>query len=263
MVIKQKQPTFFISHGAPTLLVDRDPTTNFLESLGENIAKPESILCISAHWETELPLVTGNSNPETIHDFYGFQKELYEFNYPCPGSSELTTKVVGKILAAGFDCNIDYARGLDHGAWVPLKLMFPKAEIPVVQLSLQRNKTPEYHYKLGLALQSLCDEDVLIICSGSATHNISGFGRFGLNAPAQDYVIEFDNWLLNAIETNDKVTMLDYQVTAPHAQKNHPTTEHIMPLFVALGVAGENRTGRQIHQAYTYGILSMAAYQWS
>ena len=255
-------PVLFISHGAPSLLIDRDPTTDFFRGLGRRIPRPESILCISAHWETSAPVVTASSQPDTIHDFYGFQDELYECTYPCPGSAELAEKACSLLTNNNIDCTLNEYRGLDHGVWVPLKLMFPDADIPVVQLSLQRRKGTDYHYKTGQALQSLSNQGVLILGSGSATHNIHDFGRFELNAPPQKYVLEFDKWLCRSIEENDLDSILNYRMLAPGGIENHPTEEHLMPLFIARGAAGEGSAGKQIHQAYTYSTLSMAAYQW-
>jgi 4,5-DOPA dioxygenase extradiol len=260
--MKQNMPVLFVSHGAPSMFIDRDPTTLFFKTIGQVIPTPKTILCVSAHWETEDLSVTGNLKPQTIYDFYGFPEELYELEYPCPGSPVMAESITQQFIKDGIDCVVNHDRGLDHGAWVPLKLMFPLANIPVVQLSIQRHKDPEYHYKLGQKLQSLRKEGVLIIASGGATHNLREFGLFPMDAAPPDYVLDFDNWLLEKITSADIDALLDYKNKAGSAIKNHPTEEHIMPLFVALGAAGNDVSGKQINQGYTYGVLSMAAYQW-
>ena len=243
--MKQLMPVLFVSHGAPSLLVDRGPTTEFFENLGPTIKNPEFIVVVSAHWETDTLMVTSTEQPETIHDFYGFQQALYDIEYPCPGSPQLAGVVRQTLEKAGLDCHLDDARGLDHVSWVPLTLMFPAARIPVIQLSLQLNQTPAHHYRIGQALQKLREEGALIMPSGSATHNLREFPRFSLNSPPADYVLEFDQWMQHAIQHADTDALIHYRQTAPCAEINHPTEDHIMPLFVAQGATEEEKKGQQ------------------
>jgi len=252
-------PTLFISHGAPSILFDQGPARDFLSSLGSILPQPRAILCISAHWTTPAPQVTSCEAPSMIYDFGGFSEDLYRIIYPAPGSSRLASQVVELLQAQGVDAAADSTRGLDHGAWVPLKLIYPLADIPVVQLSVQPRLSPQHHLELGRALRNLRQEGVLILASGSATHNLRDFFGRAIDSPPPEYVAAFDGWLQKKIEQNDREALLDYLLAAPHAQANHPTSEHLLPLFVALG-AGD--TGRLLHRSYTYGVISMAAYAW-
>jgi 4,5-DOPA dioxygenase extradiol len=257
-----RMPTLFVSHGAPSLLVDRHSTSDFFKRLGGILPRPQAILCISAHWERHRLAASGSPRPGTIHDFFGFAEELYDMHYPCPGDPALAKSVQKLLATAACACDIDDKRGLDHGAWVPLTLMYPDADIPVVQLSLQKGAGAEHHLKIGKALASLRTEGVLIMGSGSATHNLREFGSYPLNARPQAYAAEFEAWLFEAIRTAQEDELINYRSRAPHAVRNHPTEDHIFPLFVPLGAAGEGATGGRLYDGYTYGILSMAAYAW-
>ncbi len=254
-------PTIFISHGAPSLILEKDETTEFFTALGKKISQPEGIICISAHWETLEPLVTFNPQSQTIYDFFGFPEALYQLNYPATGSEIFANQVIAALANAGFPAQLHSSRGFDHGVWVPLKLMYPEADIPVIQLSLQPRQNAEYHWKIGQALQKLRQNGVLILGSGSATHNLHGFRHYGKDSAPSDYALSFDQWLVHAIENGDRQTLLNYEQTAPEAQLNHPTPEHFLPLFVAMGAAAQPQ-GKRIHHAFTYGTLSMAAFEW-
>jgi 4,5-DOPA dioxygenase extradiol len=259
--LERPLPTVFVSHGAPTLLIDPGPTRDFLKELGVALGRPRAILCISAHWETSAPTVTLGSNPETIHDFYGFPPELYEVMYPAPGDRRLAIQIVQLLKTDGFAGKEDSERGLDHGAWVPLKLMFPKADIPIVQLSVQSELGADHHVRLGMALQPLRSENVLILGSGGATHNLREFRGQAIDAPPPDYAKEFETWLCQAVTEGRKDALINYQLHGPSARRNHPAEEHFLPLFVPLGAAGDVQ-GRVLHRAFTYGVLSMAAFAW-
>ncbi len=261
--MKDNMPTIFVSHGAPSLLLGRDPTFHFFKELGRLIPFPKAILCVSAHWETYNPTVTGNPQPETIHDFYGFPKALYDIEYPAPGDYRLAQTVREMMIGAGFECDVDKGRGLDHGTWVPLKLMYPSAEIPTIQLSVQTAKGgPDHHLKIGRTLQSLRHHGVLILGSGGATHNLHELGRYPINDRPQPYAVEFDAWLCESIQNAGDEDLLNYKKRAPSAARNHPTDEHFLPLFVPLGAGGKGTKGKQLHQGFTYGLFSMAAYAW-
>ena len=237
-------------------------TTAFLQRLGRELRKPTAILCVSAHWHTGEPFVSAAERPQTIHDFGGFPDELYRINYPAPGAPSLAGRVVELLGGAGIGCSVSAERGLDHGAWVPLRLLYPGADIPVTQLSIQTRLDPAYHLRLGRALAPLRKDGVLVLATGSVTHNLSMLDPGG--APPV-WAKEFDEWLYRKIIEGEQDDLLNYRRLAPHARLAHPTDEHLLPLFVALG-AGSNgqgiSVGRVLHRGWTVGSLSMAAYSF-
>lgn len=252
-------PAIFLSHGAPDLPMREGAVVSFLRSLHQKFPKPQAILVISAHWSSEPPMVSAVRQPKTIHDFSGFPEALYRLNYPALGTPDLAERVVGLLTQAGIACNSHPSRGLDHGAWIPLSLVYPNADIPVTQLSIQYHRDSIHHWKLGQVLEPLRHEGVLIIGSGSATHNLSALSeRYDASPP--HWVKQFDEWLAETIRQRNWNALMHYRNLAPYAQENHPTEEHLLPLFVALGAGGANPTGIQLHHSYTYGGLSMAAY---
>ncbi len=253
-------PSLFLSHGAPTLPLTDTPARAFLTQLGRKLERPKAILVVSAHWETAVPTVSAVDRNETIHDFRGFPRALYEMRYPAPGSPLFAASVSEKLRAAGFDCRIDQRRGLDHGAWVPLLLMYPQADIPVQQLSVQPRLGPLHHLHVGQALAPLRQEGVLIIGSGSFTHDLSEFRGHGQNDPAPDWVNSFADWFHTALTNCQAGDLLDYRRRAPFATKNHPTEEHLLPLYVALGAAGSNAHAERLHASSTYSVLRMDVY---
>ena len=257
--MKPQLPSLFISHGAPTLLIEPGPTRDFLAALGAGMERPRAIVCISAHWTTPAPLAASTPQPGLIYDFGGFPDELYRMTYPAPGDPPLAGRIASLLQNQGIETGLEPSRGLDHGAWVPLRLMYPHADIPVVELSVQPRLSPAHHLAIGAALRPLREEGVLILASGSATHNLRDFFGRAVDAPPLDYAREFDDWLCAAVETNDRASLLDYGKQGPHALTNHPTPEHFLPLLVAMG-AGD--AGRTLHRAFTYGAISMTAFAW-
>lgn len=255
-------PTLFVSHGAPTLMRDSVPAREFLMELGRQIPRPRAILCISAHWDTAKPTISGTDRPETIHDFYGFPSELYELAYPAPGDPAQARQVLNLLQRAGIPAEIDESRGLDHGAWIPLSLMYPDCNVPVLQLSVQSASDPDHHLAMGTALRPLRDQGVLVLGSGGATHNLREFAGQTVDAPVPRYVREFDSWLRQTITAGRLGDLLSYRDQAPGGLRNHPTPEHFLPIFVSAGAASEEEKGRQLHGSFTFGILSMAAYRW-
>ncbi|MGD8368026.1 MAG: class III extradiol ring-cleavage dioxygenase [Desulfobacterales bacterium] len=258
-----KMPVLFVSHGMPTMVETPVPTRRFLQQLGEQIPRPVSILCISAHFEAWLPMVTGAGSPETIHDFYGFPAFMYEKQYPAPGDPALARAVTQRLADAGIEARLDENRGLDHGAWVPLMLMYPEAAIPVVQLSIQTEKGPGHHVELGRALAPLRRQGVLLLASGGATHNLTEMRSHRQDDPPAPYAAAFDAWLEDALCNGKTETLIEYENRAPEARRNHPyPAEHFLPLFVSLGAAGRHASAKRLHSAFLYGVLSMAAYAW-
>ncbi|MBF6571438.1 MAG: dioxygenase [Candidatus Binataceae bacterium] len=252
-------PIVFVSHGSPSLAIEPSPARDFLEQLGGELGQPEAIVCISAHWASAAPAVSGAARPATIHDFYGFPEELYQLSYPAPGAPQIAKRVMDLIRGAGFESGLDSARGLDHGAWSPLRLMYPDALIPVIQVSLQPQLGPAHHFALGQALAALRAEGILVLGSGGATHNL-GQIRGRENLPAPQWVSAFADWLTAAIVEGRSGDLINYRSRAPYAAQNHPSEEHLLPLMVAAGAAGVGARGRCLHASYTYGVLSMASY---
>jgi 4,5-DOPA dioxygenase extradiol len=253
-------PSLFLSHGAPTLPLTDTPARAFLSQLGGALAPPKAIVVISAHWETAAPTVSAVERNATIHDFGGFPRALYDMRYPAPGSPSVAAQVAKALRAADIDCTTDRSRGLDHGAWVPLSLTYPHADIPVLQLSVQPHLGPGHHQRVGRALAPLRREGVLIIGSGSFTHDLSEFRGHGPNDPSPDWVNQFADWMHIALTGCQTGELLDYRRRAPFAAKNHPTEEHLLPLYVALGAAGENAAAERLHASATYSVLRMDVY---
>ncbi|MGH8371601.1 MAG: DODA-type extradiol aromatic ring-opening family dioxygenase [Gammaproteobacteria bacterium] len=245
-------PTLFVSHGSPMLALDTaNPAHGFLKGLGTSLPHPQAILVVSAHWETGAPRITGAEHLDTIHDFHGFPEPLYALRYPAPGNHTLA-KQVAELLQP--PAGVDLVRGLDHGAWVPLRLMYPKADIPVLQLSLQTPLGPAHHLKLGEALRPLREQGVLIIGSGGATHNLREyFHPAGGYQPYEDFAA----WLHETLERGERDALLDYRQRAPQGARNHPTEEHFLPLFVALGAGGPH--AERLHHSFDRS-LCMDAY---
>jgi len=252
----------FVSHGAPTLPFEDVPARDFLRTLGAHMLRPKAILVISAHWETPVPTVNAVASNATIHDFYGFPAPLYDIAYPAPGSAALAARVVELLGEQGLAARTDPTRGLDHGAWVPLMLAYPQADIPVVQLSVQSQLGPGHHLELGRALAPLTGEGVLIIASGSFTHNLSAL-RDAYPHGEPDWVRDFAGWMNAALVEGRTCDLLAYRRLAPHAARNHPTEEHILPLFVALGAGGAAASAKHIHSSVTYNVLHMDAYAFT
>lgn len=252
-------PALFVSHGAPTLALSANPAHEFLQGLGRDLAPPQAIVVVSAHWDTPTARITAAARPSTIHDFYGFPQPLYELRYPAPGAPALAAEIAGLLQDAGLAATLDEQRGLDHGAWVPLLLMYPPAEIPVLQVSLQTALGPEHHLRLGQALAPLRQRGILILGSGGATHNLREFAGQPEASPPPAYVTAFSDWLDQTLAAGAVATLLDYRRQAPAAARSHPTEEHLLPLFVALGAASDGPVQR-LHHSYSHGILAMDAY---
>lgn len=254
------QKAYFLSHGSPTLPLDNVAARNFFMKLGDNIPKPDAILAVSAHWETDVPTINLQKTNETIHDFYGFQRELYEMQYPAKGSEALTNRVRDLLGEAGMNSKIDEHRGLDHGAWVPLKLMYPQADIPVAQLSIQSHLGPGHHLEVGRALAKLREENVMIMASGSFTHNLRQIKWRG--GAEEDWSKQFSDWFDRALTEGRTCDLLSYRRLAPFAQTAHPTDEHLLPVFVAMGAAYPDIKAERLHSSTTFGSLRMDSYSF-
>ena len=253
-------PTLFLSHGSPMTAITDTPGHRFLAGLAATMPRPRAILMASAHWLTLGPAVSAPERNETIHDFGGFPPALYACRYPAPGAPELARRAAGLLDAAGLPAAIDPTRGLDHGAWVPLLLAWPEADIPVAQLAIQPRRDPAYHLALGRALAPLAGEDVLVIGSGSFTHNLGRIRRDAVGAPDEPDVAAFADWMDAALEQGRTEDLLAYRSRAPFAQEQHPTDEHLLPLYVALGAAGPGAKAERLHVSADYGVLRMDAF---
>ena len=258
--MSERLPAYFVSHGAPVLALDSaDPTHAFLRNLVKTIGKPKAVLVISAHWEADLPCVSRVAHPQTIHDFYGFPERLYRLNYPCAGAPELASRVASLLSEASLEVQVDTQRGLDHGAWIPLLLMYPAADIAVTQLSVQTKLGSEHHFAMGKALQPLRDEGVLVLGSGGFTHNLGEVNLGSKSDELPDWAAQFRSWTVDAIEHGRYDDLLQYRSRAPFAVRNHPSEEHFLPLFVAAGMA---QSGHRVHADVAYRSLVMDAFRF-
>jgi 4,5-DOPA dioxygenase extradiol len=234
-----KLPVLFLSHGSPMFALEPGSTGPALAAWATALpTPPKAVLIMSPHWMTRQAVVMSNPQPATWHDFGGFPPPLYALNYPALGNAALAQQVQGLLLAAGIACSSDAQRPFDHGAWVPLMHLFPRADIPVLQLSLPAHDTPQQLMVLGAALASLREQGVLIVGSGSMTHNLSEFSHDrSAKALAEPYVTQFARWIEAALQRGDTDALINYRRQAPHAVRAHPTDEHFVPLFFALGAS--------------------------
>ncbi|RFU43976.1 class III extradiol ring-cleavage dioxygenase [Paraburkholderia sp. DHOC27] len=246
-------PSLFLSHGAPTLPIDPSMPRAEFGALSSQVPHPEAILMLSAHWGSAQPLASTAEKPETIHDFYGFPRQLYEIQYPAAGAPDIARRAVSLLTEHGLTAGTE-PHGLDHGAWVPMLLMFPQANVPVAQLSIQPHKDAAHHFRVGRALRALKDDGVMVIGSGQITHNLRAADFSARPEDADPRVIEFTDWFEEKLAAHDIDALLDYRRQAPHAVLMHPTDEHLLPVFAALGAADDD---------YTLAIQSLGTYQKS
>lgn len=251
-------PTLFVSHGSPMLLLEPGATGASWQRVAAGLPRPQAILVVSAHWTTPVPAVSAASHPATIHDFYGFPEQLYECDYPAPGAPALAQRVAG--LVPGI--TVDARRGLDHGAWAPLSLMYPAADIPVIQLAVMPDADASAHFELGRRLAPLAREGVLVLASGSLTHNLREMVPDAVEDAALPHVAAFADWMAQAIENADIDALRDWERRAPFGRRAHPTPEHLLPLFVALGAAGDVARATRVHRGYQLGALAMDAWRF-
>lgn len=256
----QRFPAAFVSHGSPMLALEDCPARRFLSRFGAVLGRPRAILVISAHWESETPTLSLASAPETIYDFRGFDPALRQIRYPAPGAPALAVSAGARLVEAGFDVETSPDRGLDHGAWVPLSLMYPAADIPVVQLSMQPQRDPAHHYRLGQALRPLRDEGVLILGTGAVTHNLGEVSGRPLDGATPRWTADFAEWIAAAATEGRMADLLDYRARAPFAERNQPSDDHLLPFFVPLGAGTAGVMPRRVHASYTYGVLAMDNY---
>lgn len=251
-------PTVFVSHGAPTFAIEPGLAGAQLRALGRALGKPEAILVVSPHWMTRGVEITATPRPDTVHDFGGFPRALYAIQYPAPGSPELAARAQHVLAARGIAASLDTRRGLDHGAWVPLLHMYPDADVPVVQVSIPFDTDAATALELGRALAPLAAQGVLIVGSGSLTHNLYEF-RMG-DAKEASYAREFSEWIRDAVAHGDTHRLEHALEQAPHAARAHPTTEHFLPLLVAAGAAAVATPATVLDGGIRHGVLAMESY---
>lgn len=256
----KRQPTLFLSHGSPMHAVQPGGAGTEWTALGATLPRPRAVLVASAHWETSVPMLTGNPRPETIHDFGGFPSELYTLRYPAPGAPELATQAVALLKAAGITAGVDGCRGLDHGAWVPLRWMYADAGVPVVQISVQPGLGTAHHLRLGRALAPLADDGVLVVGSGHTTHNLRDWMTDPRRQEPLRYAQDFAGWVGERLAAHDTEALLAYRRQAPDAERAHPTEEHFLPLFVAWGAAGAQPDVQRVVAGFEAGALAMDSY---
>lgn len=253
-------PSYFVAHGAPSLVLDDIAYTGFLKQFAADRPKPKAIVLFSAHWEERAQTVSNVDRHGTIYDFYGFQPELYQVTYPAPGDRTIGERVLALLAEHGVPAAFDDERGLDHGAWAVLKLMYPNADVPVIALSVNRYLTNEQQYGMGQALAALREEDVLIIGSGGTVHNLH---RLNWNAAgAEPWAVAFDDWLRRTVEAWDLDSLFRYRELAPYGTDAVPTNEHFIPLLLAMGAADGARRAKLLHRTYQYGTLSLSCWQF-
>lgn len=257
-------PSLFISHGSPLTALQPGQLGVRLAALAAALPRPRprAIVVASAHWLQHGPMVSATAQPETLHDFSGFPPELYRLRYPAPGAPQLAADIAARLSAAGLEPRLDPQRGLDHGAWVPLRLLYPQADIPVLQVSVQPTLGPAHQLALGRALAPLRQDGVLLIGSGSITHNLHDWRNYD-EAREAPYVRPFIGWIEQKLQADDVPALLDYRRQAPFAEQAHPTDEHLLPLHFAMGAAGTERLGAQrIDAGIDMGFLAMDIYRF-
>ena len=255
-------PTLFISHGSPMNGIEVTPSSEAWASLGRELPRPRALLVASAHWESSVPTLSGSAKPETIHDFGGFPDALFHVRYPAPGAPELATQAAELLKGAGIAAGVNGCRGLDHGAWVPLKWMYANADVPVVQISLQPERGTAHHVELGRALAPLADDGVLIIGSGHATHNLRDWMMNPRRREPLRYAQEFADWLRERLVAGDTEALIAYRDRAPEATRAHPTEEHFLPLLVAWGAAGDGARAERMSTGIDGGALVNDSYRF-
>ncbi|MFH5186825.1 DODA-type extradiol aromatic ring-opening family dioxygenase [Paenibacillus sp. TAB 01] len=248
--------SYFIGHGSPMLAIQDIPYTQELNKLGASLGKPEAVVVFTAHWAArELSVTSTDAVYETIYDFGGFPDELYRVVYPARGSKKLADEVIGLFAAAGLAARPEEKRGLDHGVWVLLRHLFPEADVPVIAVSVNPLLPPEQQYKIGQALAPLLERNIVVIGSGATIHNFREM-NFHAENRADDWAKEFDDWLIEHMQSWDTASLFGYKQLAPHAVRATPDYEHFLPLFLAMGAGDARRRMELLTQIYLYGSLS-------
>lgn len=254
-------PALFLAHGAPTLAIEQHEYAAWLRKLGGILPRPEAVVVFSAHWPSPVQRIACADTYETMHDFFGFPDHLYRLQYPASGDSSLARRIRSLLAAEGIDSELDGSRGLDHGAWGPLMLMYPDADIPVVGMSVNPALVPEEHYRIGRSLGRLRRERVLIVGSGGSVRNMEKLDWKSLHA--RSWALDFDRWLAGHLETWNTEMLFRYETLAPFAREAVPHPEHLAPLLIAMGSAdGGSRRAKLLHRQYLWGTLSLSGWMF-
>ncbi|MBU8878478.1 dioxygenase [Bacillus sp. FJAT-29790] len=257
-------PSLFIAHGAPLIAIEDNKYTQFLSDLGNTMPRPKAIVLFSAHWESAVQKVSNVHEYKTIYDFGGFPEALYRIEYPAKGNNDVSKEIEELFTKQGISFDVETKRGLDHGAWVVLRLLYPNADIPVISMSVNPNLSPEEQYKIGKALSELREKDILIIGSGGTVHNLRAL-KMGEGEGAIDgWALDFDEWLGRHLKNWDVESLFKYNSLAPTAELAVPPygNEHFIPIFYAMGAADNERTAKLLHRSYRYGNLSHSVWQF-
>ncbi|NHM32846.1 DODA-type extradiol aromatic ring-opening family dioxygenase [Neobacillus terrae] len=250
-------PSLFIAHGAPMLAIENNEYTQFLNQLGKTLPRPKAIVLFSAHWESPVQKVSKVDEYSTIYDFGGFDPALNSIKYPAKGNEHITEEIINLFTENNIPYDIDTNRGLDHGAWVVLRLLYPNADIPVISMSVNPSLTPAEQYQIGKSLSDLRANDVLIIASGGTVHNLRIL-NWADNGQVDPWAEEFENWLSSSLGEWDTEALFDYDTLAPFAEYAVPQygREHFIPIFYAMGAADDSQKATLLHRSYRYGNLS-------
>ncbi len=257
-------PSLFIAHGAPLLAIEDNEYTQYLAELGRTMPRPKAVVLFSAHWESSVQEVSDVNEFDTIYDFGGFPKELYEIKYPAKGAKDITEEIKELFTKEGIPFEVNTSRGLDHGAWVVLRMLYPNADIPVVSMSVNQHLTPAEQYKIGRSLSTLREQDVLIIGSGGTVHNLRAVGWERDGKVNDEWAVDFDEWIGKHLISWDTGKLFDYYELAPNAEFAVPRygKEHFIPLFYAMGAADDAKEAKLLHRSYRYGNLSHSVWQF-
>jgi 4,5-DOPA dioxygenase extradiol len=255
-----RAPVLFISHGAPSFALEPGLLGPRLTALGEHLSGISAVLVVSAHWQTRGVEVLRTPAPATIHDFAGFPEALYKLSYPAPGAPAQAAQTARLLIEAGYTVRFEDRRGLDHGVWVPLRFLFPRANVPVFQVSMPEGLDAPGAFELGRTLAPLRDEGVMIVGSGSLTHNLSEFRPGAATQPA--YVREFADWIRQRLRDVDLTALEHYRAAAPHAAHAHPAEDHFLPLLIAQGASAPDEVVEVIEGGIVDAVLSMDSFGW-
>lgn len=268
MTTHRPLPSLFVSHGSPMIALEPGEAGAFMSTLGAAIdrefGRPAAIVAISAHTAARAPVLLAAARHEAVHDFGNFDPRLFTLRYDAPGAPALAPRVAGLLQAAGLDAHVMDQGGLDHGIWTALRYIYPGAEVPVLPLAFVPTQTPEAQFRLGEALMPLRAERVLVLGTGSITHNLRRVFSRGIHAPSTGPEIPesaaFRRWMLDRSTALDWHSLFDYRSLAPHAVDMHPTDEHLLPWFVAAGAGGREHAPVRLHESVTHGALGMDIY---
>jgi 4,5-DOPA dioxygenase extradiol len=254
-------PALFVSHGSPMVAIENEGWGRRLRQLGASLERPEAVVVVSAHFEAPTPIrVTASKAPETIHDFSGFPPELHRIQYVARGDPELAARIRNLLGRSGLSATLDARRGLDHGAWVPLRFLFPRADVPVVEVSLPIPRRPQDALKIGAALGPLRNDGVLLMGSGGIVHNLRRIDAAEDSTRVATWARAFDDWMAARLEAMDVAAILTYREEAPSADSAVPTSDHFDPIFIVLGSAAPGEGVQTLHEGFRYGSLSMRSF---